>query len=188
MLDAAGATRLHEGSLSSLDAAFLPRNAMTTESRIITGLYQLLLGRTADSSGLHTFLSHLQSTGHANDVIVQLAASPEFYALHLNNNTQFVRGLYQDLLGRGASQTEVDIWLNKLNTGETRGEVVADFLATSQYQQYYITSLFDLYLQRAPSKLEIDLFMSKLRAGGSDASVVASILASNEYVLDAETK
>jgi hypothetical protein len=65
---------------------------------------------------------------------------------------------------------------------------VADFLASAQYQQYHITSLFNLYLQRAPSKMEIDLFMSKLQAAGSDASVVASILASNEYVLDAENK
>jgi hypothetical protein len=176
----------HGADRTGLAAGFL--STPEKQTRIVLGLYTLLLGRQADAGGLHTFLSLLQSTGHANDIIVQLASSPEFYALHLNNNTQFIRGLYQDLLGRGASQTEVDIWLNKLNTGETRAQVVTDFLATAQYQQYYITSLFNLYLQRAPSKMEIDLYMSKLQASGSDAAIVASILASNEYILDAENK
>jgi len=63
-----------------------------------------------------------------------MASSPEYYALHQSNNTQFIRGLYLDLVARGSSSTEVEVWLNKLNTGETRAQVVTEFLKSPEYR------------------------------------------------------
>jgi len=173
----------HTGDRLALAVGFL--SAPETETRLITALYQRLLGRQPDSDGLHTYLSLLQSTGHANDVIVQLASSPEYYALRLSNNTQFIRGLYNDLLNRGASVTEIEIWLNKLNTGATRAQVVAGFVAIAEYQQFYINSLFMRYLNRLPSKMEMDQYISQLQAGASDAALAAGILSSAEFFLAA---
>src|SRR5439155_16155140 len=111
----------------------------------------------------------------------QLASSAEYYAQHLNNDSQFIRGLYQNLLGRGSSDTEVQIWLDELNTGKTRLQVVQDFLATPAYQNAYAANVFKLYLQRPPSKIELDQIVSQLQAGASDAAIVAAILGSDEY-------
>ena len=152
-------------------------------AHVVTGLYQQLLNRGPDAVGMQMFTSRLQSTGHANDVIVQLAGSDEYYALRSSNNSMFVRGLYHDLLQRGASDAEVLAWLNKLDQGETRGQVVADFLATQQYQDAYITGLFNFYLHRAPGNLELSQFESQMQSGNSDAAIVTALVASNEYFL-----
>src|SRR5262249_28083465 len=131
-----------------------------------------------------TFVSMLQASGHINDVIAGMAGSPEYYALHSSNNSMFVRGLYQDLLKRGSSDTEVLTWLNKLNTGESRTQVVAEFLATPEYQHFYVTSLFNLYLRRTPSTIELQQFEALIQGGSSDAALVQALVASNEYFLN----
>ena len=73
--------------------------------------------------------------------------------------------------------------MNKLDQGETRGQVVADFLATQQYEDAYITGLFNFYLHRAPSNLELSQFESQMQSGNSDAAIVTALVASNEYFL-----
>ncbi|HEV3116758.1 MAG TPA: DUF4214 domain-containing protein [Gemmataceae bacterium] len=157
-------------------------------NRVVTALYQLLLGRAPDSSGLATYMSLLQSTGQARAVIVQIASSTEYYGLHLSNDTQFIQGLYQNLLGRNASDTEVQTWLNEINTGKTHAQVVADFLAAPAYQSAYAANLFAIYLQRPPSKMEVDQVVNQLQSSASDAAIAASILASDEYYLDAANR
>jgi hypothetical protein len=114
-------------------------------------------------------------------VFAQIAGGDEYYALHLSNPTQFVRALYQDLLNRGASDTEVLTWLNKLNSGESRAQVVADFTSTQEYQQVAVTSLFTTYLRRPPSSQEMSQYVTQMQTGGSDAALAAQVLGGAEY-------
>ena len=132
--------------------------------------------------------SNDRSGQHQRECASQIASSTEYYGLHLSNDTQFIQGLYQNLLGRNASDTEVQIWLDEINTGKTRAQVVADFLATPSYQNAYAAKLFNLYLQRPASKMEVDQIVNQLQSGASDAAIAASIVASDEYYLAAENR
>jgi hypothetical protein len=153
------------------------------EIRSIDSVYQQLLGRRPSATELNISLGLLQPGGHIRDVIDQVVSSAEYYSRQGTTNTQFIRGLYHDLLNRGASDTEVLIWLNKFNSGETQSQVAADFTSAPEYQQDFITNLFTLYLHRSPTTTELGQYVTQLQSGASDAVLAGTLLASDEYYL-----
>ena len=62
--------------------------------------------------------SNDRSGQHQRECASQIASSTEYYGLHVSNDTQFIQGLHQNLLGRNASDTEVQTWLNEINTAK----------------------------------------------------------------------
>jgi hypothetical protein len=151
------------------------------ETRQITNLYQQLLRRRPDATGLDTFLSLLQSGGHVSDVVNNLVASPEYYNLQGNDNTRFINGIYNDVLSRLPTSTELVNSLNALGTGTTRAQLIAAITGSLEYRQIFITSLFSSYLRRSPTASELSLYVGQLQAGASDAALRAMILSSDEY-------
>jgi hypothetical protein len=166
----------------SLDQVATGILASTEEDTdVVTALYHELLNRAPDSAGLNYNVNLLQTSGYSATVIEALAASSEFYKLQGGTDTSWVQGLYHDLLNRYGSQTEVQSWLNDLNAGQTRQQVVGDFLASTEYQTDYITNLFSLYLQRLPTEYELGQYIAQLQSGMKDANFIGGLLASNAY-------
>ena len=87
--------------------------APTTEIRAVVGaLYQDLLGRTADPSGLATFSSLVSRTGSAKPAADALLASAE----RRNNE---ITSAYLSILGRSADASGRQTWQGFLATGGT---------------------------------------------------------------------
>lgn len=62
-------------------------------------------------------------------------SSPEFQATYGDlNDSQFVSALYANMLGRAPDLGGLTFWLGRLDSGESRGTILADFANTSEFQ------------------------------------------------------
>jgi len=88
--------------------------------RVIDSMYQQFLGRTADAGGEAAWLNFLQVGGTEEQVMEGLLASAEFAGRatalfgSADANANYIRGLYDLVLGRSASAVEVAGWLGSL--------------------------------------------------------------------------
>jgi hypothetical protein len=100
-------------------------------------VYDIVLGRTADQSGLNTFVQVLDTSTRIEDVARSLINSNEFIAAHGANlsNTQFVNVLYQNMRGVSGSVGETAGWVTQLDGGQMNRADVAAYFANSAEQQ-----------------------------------------------------
>ncbi len=135
-------------SLDMLEGRELLAASMTTGGSVlhqaavpaVKVLYQNLLQRAPDPTGLDGFALALQggnSIAEATDVIV---TSKEFIgnnitdgATPIANQTQFVTALYNDVLGRPPGPTEVTPWVNAISSNTmTIQQVALAFVASPE--------------------------------------------------------
>ena len=90
---------------------------------VVRALYQHYLNRAPDSGGLTALTGQLAGGVSIESVTAEILSSPEYFNDKGGNNTAFVQGLYQDVLGRTGSPTDVQGWVNALNSGATRDQV-----------------------------------------------------------------
>jgi uncharacterized protein YkwD len=189
-LDALGrtATRAEAASWVSLLQAGTSRAQVATaiasspeaDAYLINKLFQNLLGRSPSATDLATHTAALQAGGHVADIVNTLVASQEYYAAKGGTEDGWVRGLYQDLLGRAPADSEAAIWVGELGTS-TRAQVAANFLTTSEYQWHYLESLGQTYLLRALTTSEISQMETLLKQGVTETTLAGTLLASDEY-------
>jgi len=99
----------------------------------INALYQHFLKRSADQASLNTFGTMLAQGATIQQVAVALVGSSEYFALHGNTNAGFVQALYQNALGRPASQNDLNYFAGQLSPGgATRAQVAQAILGSSE--------------------------------------------------------
>ena len=82
--------------------------------------YTKVLDRNADVSGLNSWTELLVlSEKSAADVARGFIFSDEFKSRKLDNNL-FIKTLYQAFFNREAGTSEVQYWINKLTSGESK--------------------------------------------------------------------
>src|SRR5216683_6875969 len=88
--------------LSAATVAVTSGVVLSTEglTDFVTTEYNALLHRPPDAAGLHAFVAQLENGGPPEAVEAEIVASNEYFRNHGSNNTQWVTGLYNDLLGR----------------------------------------------------------------------------------------
>src|SRR5207244_12775594 len=111
------------------------------------GYYQKYLGRSADAGGLQHWMNLLALGGRQEDVVVGILGSSEYFARNGSDNNSFVQALYHDLLGRTASQGEVDGWVAGLGVA-SRGAIAMGFLSSDEYRTILINGWYHQYLGR----------------------------------------
>jgi len=85
---------------------------------VVVGLdYLQLLGRTADPAGLNFFVSALRSGVNRFAVTSTIMGSTEYFVHNGITNTGFVLGAFRDILNRTPNNTELNFFLQQLNTG-----------------------------------------------------------------------
>jgi hypothetical protein len=83
-------------------------------ANFVTAAYQRYLGRLPDAAGLNAWVSAMQSGLSDERLESGFLGSDEYIALHGGQGAGWVRGMYQDLLGRTPSDAEVQGWVNAL--------------------------------------------------------------------------
>ncbi|HLN29644.1 MAG TPA: DUF4214 domain-containing protein [Gemmataceae bacterium] len=129
---------------------------------LVDRYYQEYLGRTADPAGQAAWVSVLEHGGTAEQVAIGFLSSPEYYnrATALSSSpdpdANFVQSLYEQLLGRPGSATEIDGWLTQLPTLGRNG-VVAGIVGSAEYRTDEVLGLYVTLLHRQgrPSAAEL---------------------------------
>jgi hypothetical protein len=178
--------RLHNGeSHATVATEIVSSNEPYTN--LVARLYQTLLGRAPDAPGASFMLNDLQAHGQSARLVADIIGSSEYFGLHGSDNTKWVQSLYQNLLGRPATDAEVQTWLASLNSGTSRADVATQFTTSAAYQQNYVSEQYNFYLRRSPTTAETDAAVAQIQGNSTDAQVVAQILSSDEYYKTSES-
>jgi hypothetical protein len=132
-----------------IDVASVLRRSPEGFGVVVTSYFQTFLGRTPSPADRDAFANALSSGAmRENDFIVILTTSGE-YAAQNPGNDGFVRGIYMDILGRAASQAEVNTRVGQLNSGGiTREGMVRELLGSLEYGRRYANINYQRYLNR----------------------------------------
>ncbi len=102
---------------------------------IIMRLYDATFKRAPEPQGLEGWLGQLSNGLTLKDMASFFAASPEFSSTFGSlTNQQFVEQLYVFALGRSGEPAGVQGWVDSLNAGTSRGDVLLGFSESQEHQ------------------------------------------------------
>ncbi|HEV3342330.1 MAG TPA: tandem-95 repeat protein [Pirellulales bacterium] len=151
------------------------------QSDLINGVYERLLHRPADVGGLSFWLGEMQFGVPIETIMIAIASSPEYLALHGNTTQGQIAGFYQDFLGRSGSQADILYWAGQVSAGTPPSSIAASFLSSNEYRSSLITGYYVSYLGHTPDLGGLRYWTSYLAAGLPRTAVQTGILASAEY-------
>jgi hypothetical protein len=104
-----------------------------TVSEFVNRFYQVVLGRSADSAGLNYWTENLKNGTMAGaDVAREFILSDEFINRALDN-AAYVQVLYAAFFDREPDQSGYSHWINSLNNGVNRSEVLNSFISSQEF-------------------------------------------------------
>jgi hypothetical protein len=147
----------------------------------VTAQYSTFLHRTPDNAGLQNAVAELSAGTPPETVEAQIVASDEYFKNHGSNSTQWVTGLYNDLLGRGADTAGLNAWVNDLAAGSSRIQVALDFTTGAEREGIIITNDYVNFLRRSPEPGAVNVWLAFLAQGHNRNDVAINILGSTEF-------
>ncbi len=151
-------------------------------------VYQAIVARPADVGGLRYYLSLLKTGTTRQEVVDVFVDSEEFRVLYGSlSDEEFVRLVYQNVMGREADDGGLRHWLEQLGGGSiTRPAMMLNFIESSEYianhdNRLRIDSLNLLLTGKNVSTFNSLRYQQWLASEGNVASVLKAILASDDY-------
>lgn len=97
-------------------------------------LYKAAFDRTPDKEGLSFWIAALDKGASIDSVAQAFVVSSEFKTLNGQNpsNLSFASSLYQHVLGRQPDQSGLDFWVNQLNNGLSKSQVLYNFSESAE--------------------------------------------------------
>jgi hypothetical protein len=156
------------------------------DQRLISAVYESLLGRPADATGLDFWEAQMEQGSSLRDVARFIAGSQE-------HQTNVVQNLYQSLLRRPADAAGLAFYVAALQAGATDESVQAALLGSGEYFQNvggdttngFLAALYQDLLSRPLDPAGHAFFEQVLSAPGAGRITVAQVvLQSDEYRQD----
>lgn len=166
--------------------AFLRSEEFQGVPASIVRLYAAFFGRVPDAAGLRYNIQFANRNGltvSANE----FARSAEFERTYGTvSNENFVRLLYQNVLGRAPDAEGLAYNASRLSSGVSRGELMLSFSESSEFRarKQFDTLVIVTYLallQREPDAGGLKFWSNEARSGRSLKELIGSFLASEEY-------
>ncbi len=133
-----------------------------TQEALIQRLYEGLLGRGGDTSGL-SFWDSALSTGSPSAIAANFPTSPEYLSAHgTMTNAQFVDSLYQGFLGRAPDPSGGGFWTGLLDNGVSRADVVIGVDQTAEAKTYLTATTSQVWVPSAAGTLAHNLYETGL--------------------------
>ena len=106
-------------------------------------IYQAAFNRTPDNEGLKFWIAQLDNGAALQGIANGFIQSAEFTALYGPNpsNGDFVTRLYSNVLHRAAEQSGYNWWLNKLDSGTTKTEVLIGFSESAENKNGVLSAI-----------------------------------------------
>ncbi|UCF93496.1 MAG: DUF4214 domain-containing protein [Desulfobacterales bacterium] len=109
---------------------------------LVNDLYRGFHSRLPDTAGFQGWVNRMQAAmgqgeQAVRDLALQIALGflqSEEYVLRDRSDAQFLEDLYNGILRRGAQKAEVDGWLEYMQGGMTREEVLGQFIRSLEFE------------------------------------------------------
>src|SRR5205085_9763338 len=118
--------------------------------------------------------------GSCQPLEVGILASPEYYALHGSDPSQWLSAVYQDALKRSPDPAGVAAWNALLSGGSSRVAVAAGIAASHEAHLQAATDAYHMFLGRDPEAAGLATWTSGLDQGMSLARMIAGFADSPE--------
>lgn len=155
-----------------------------TNTTFVEQLYSDILGRSADSGGLNTWLSALAAGASREQIVSDIYTSTE-------HRTDQINQYYQTYLGRMADPTGLNHWLGQFASGASETDVIAGIMGSSEYfshwggtNESFIESLYLNLLGRNADANGLSHWLSILDGGSSRVDIATAFMNSQEYFSD----
>jgi hypothetical protein len=172
---------LDKGVVTRLQFANTLTHSAEYYSNFITSFYLTYLGRSPDPAGLKAWVQAMLNGLSDEHLEAGFIGSPEYIANHGGQGAGWVTGMYEDLLERTPSPSEVARWVNALNHGLSPQQVAYDFAAGVEAKGLRITADYLIYLNRTPTPAEGAVWVNAFENGYSNEDLVAAFVGSSEY-------
>jgi Domain of unknown function (DUF4214) len=150
----------------------------------VDSFYQEFLHRTPDS--LADVWANALVSGDSEETVAEAILDSNEYSADHPDNSSFVQGLYNDVLGRAADVTGYAGWEEYLEEGGSRRAVVAGIVGSAEAVDQVIENYYEAYLHRQPDLPNSTVWANVLASSNGSATTVAvGILSSPEFVQDA---
>ena len=155
-------------------------------------LYFAYFQRIPDYAGLQYWIGAMYPQGEPSGLSLQsvsqaFAASPEFERSYgALGEVDFVRLVYQNVLGREPDAAGQAHWVGQLQRGLSRGALMLQFSESAEYQAFHqgstqVVMTYVGLLRRAPEQTGFDHWLAQLQGGASIVELIESFLRSPEY-------
>jgi hypothetical protein len=98
-----------------------------------------------------------------------------------NKNGPFVYQVYEDLLGRAPTDTELSHWTGLMDHGTTARQMAAGLMRGQEYRTIEAQTAYHTYLQRDASAAELAVATHFLAGGGTVEQLQVRLVTSPEY-------
>ncbi len=151
-------------------------------------LYQAYFDRLPDAEGLQYWMD-VRRDGYSIDLVSeQFTLSSEFRNLYGDTtDADFIRLVYENVLGRTPDPDGYAYWQNLLSTGQiTRGQLMVNFSESAEYAGTYalrvrVVRTYIALLNRVPGAVELSAEETRLAGGANLRDLATRIVNGNEY-------
>ncbi|MBL9124860.1 MAG: DUF4214 domain-containing protein [Planctomycetaceae bacterium] len=172
--------QLSQGSSKSSVAAAVWGSAENLGKRV-DALYQAFLKKAPDAATRASAVSRLQTGTSEIDLAAEILGGVGYAQAGRLTPTDFVNGLYQDVLGRNADAAGRNLWLAQLSAGKSRTEVAKAILNSDERLNTVVEQLYRDLLGRPADAGGKAMFVGLLRGGTSIGNAAAMMLGSQEF-------
>jgi hypothetical protein len=145
--------------------------------------YQQYLGRGPDAGGLNFWTDQMLNHGLTDEQFAaHFIGSPEYIANHGGAGSGWVKGMYNDLLGRLPDDAGLQYWLSQLNSGAVTPQQVAyGFAASPEREGIVVQKDYGTFLGRSAAPAEVNFWVNSFVQGAANENVVAGFVGATEY-------
>lgn len=131
---------------------------------IVTDMYEGVLEREPDAQGLEHWVDKLAAGTPVEDLYIAFLSSDEYFRRIANgNNAVFVESVYQWMLQRDADSVGRQHWLDRLNGGESRSQVVGAIMNGPEFTRLFVLNAYEGILDRQADKAGEQSWFNQLR-------------------------
>ena len=117
-----------------LSAQLAPADKNGGQTKFVVRLYRNIFNREADEGGLNHWTGKLQSGTTASEIIKGFVYSAEFANAKFSNE-DYVEIMYKTLLGRASDAAGKADWVNRLNQGQSRDDILRGFVYSPEFSK-----------------------------------------------------
>jgi len=181
--------QLDSGAMSraAITSTFLDSAEFQAGAGGISRLYLGALDRLPDSEGLSYWVTQWQGGKALASIAGSMVNSPEFNSrFETQSLDSFVDRVYQNVMGRPADTAGKAYWVQQLEKGVSKGDVVLGFTESVEYRQLTDAKVGILLnylglLERAPEQAGFDYWLGRAQQGMPEVEIVAAFQALPEY-------
>lgn len=165
-------------------------NAITASpeyrTNLITRVYREFLGREPEAKGRADWLAAMNAGLTIQGMEAGFLESQEYYNQSGGTDPDWVRRLYQHVLGRAPSDAEVQGWVDVLAQGSTRGTVARGFVLSTERLTTVVNGYYLDLLGRSIDPAGRRTWVSAIQGGTRTEAIIGGIISSAEYYANVE--